>query len=239
MAAGCIKNISQRNLTHRPKQMSLFHKIYNVLDYIIFMIIGCDEAGRGPVLGSMFVTAVKTSESNVPQFADDSKKFTNNQIFRMYNKIEEQNIEFHTTEIKSTEIDGSKSLNELSTDSYRNSINDLYDPGDDIFIDCYSNNKSEIQSIFKNNFESSNVLVEFSADEKYNIVGLASIISKAKREIHIDNISDNYECDIGSGYPSDPKTRRFLKHYIRENQKLPACARESWNTCSKIMDKVL
>jgi len=35
---------------------------------------------------------------------------------------------------------------------------------------------------------------------------------------------------VGSGYPSDPTTRDFLREYVTEHDSLPDCARASWQT---------
>jgi len=36
---------------------------------------------------------------------------------------------------------------------------------------------------------------------------------------------------LGSGYPSDPATRNFLRAYVNDHGNVPGCARRSWATC--------
>lgn len=207
---------------------------YNEL--LLVMIIGCDEAGRGPVLGSMFITAVRGSFDMIPNEVDDSKRFSNKKILRMYDKIKNTDLEYKTMEIKNSKIDNNN-ITEISKTSYAKCINEVSRPKDKIYIDCFSNNKSDILSFMKKELNSGEINVEFGADESRKIVGASSIISKSKREIHVNNLSDKYKNDIGSGYPSDPTTREFLKVYIKENGEPPECARESWNTITKMMNK--
>ena len=42
-----------------------------------------------------------------------------------------------------------------------------------------------------------------------------------------DRGSGGYRRD-GSGYPSDPKSKRYLARYVKKHHKAPSCARKSW-----------
>lgn len=204
------------------------------------MKLGCDEAGRGPVLGSMFVTTVRADDSDIPDSVDDSKNLTNNKILDIYETIKDSNIEYVTTEVEPEKIDSADNLTNLSTRAYIETINELNFDDATIYIDCYSNNKDSLRSQYKKEVKNcERIKLEYSADEKYEIVSLASIISKAKREIHIQNISENYNYEIGSGYPSDPNTQDFLEKYVKEKNCLPDCVRKSWSTSKNIEDKFL
>ncbi|MHA1410401.1 MAG: ribonuclease HII, partial [Candidatus Odinarchaeia archaeon] len=44
--------------------------------------------------------------------------------------------------------------------------------------------------------------------------------------------------EIGSGYPSDPKTIAFLKKYLNEHENLPDIVRKSWETSKKLMKSI-
>ena len=52
--------------------------------------------------------------------------------------------------------------------------------------------------------------MEPKADAKYECVSAASIVAKVTRDKHIE-IIEKEDKDCGSGYPSDPKTREWLK----------------------------
>ena len=52
------------------------------------------------------------------------------------------------------------------------------------------------------------------ADSDNIIVSCASIIAKVTRDKEIDKLKKTFGKDIGSGYPSDPKTRLFINNEI-------------------------
>lgn len=80
-------------------------------------------------------------------------------------------------------------------------------------------------------------LSKHKADRDYPVVGAASILAKVTRDRRIMEISESIGENIGSGYPSDPKTISFLKGYIEKNDGLPSFARRSWETCIRLLSK--
>ena len=44
---------------------------------------------------------------------------------------------------------------------------------------------------------------------------------------------------LGSGYPSDPVTRKYVKGYHDQHQSLPTFVRASWKTVENILNGVL
>lgn len=82
------------------------------------------------------------------------------------------------------------------------------------------------------------------ADSKYPIVSAASVCAKVMR----DRIVKNWrypECEslhldaynLGSGYPADPETKKFLETSMDPLFGFATLARFSWSTISKILDK--
>ena len=72
------------------------------------------------------------------------------------------------------------------------------------------------------------------ADSKFITVSAASILAKVSRDRAITRLSKKH--DIGSGYPSDPKTKVFVKKSIRRNQNL-TFLRKSWKPVKILMKK--
>jgi ribonuclease HII len=69
------------------------------------------------------------------------------------------------------------------------------------------------------------------------VAGAASILAKVCRDLEIEKIAAEYNFDIGSGYPSDPKTRAAVKKMVEGN--LPAdCLRWTWSTTSDLWSEV-
>ncbi|MFW6317330.1 MAG: ribonuclease HII, partial [Halorubrum sp.] len=71
------------------------------------------------------------------------------------------------------------------------------------------------------------------ADEDDPVVGAASVVAKVARDARMAAIDDRYPTydGVGSGYPSDPTTRSFLRAYVADHGEIPDCARRSWATC--------
>jgi len=72
------------------------------------------------------------------------------------------------------------------------------------------------------------------ADSKFITVSAASILAKVSRDRAITRLKKKH--DIGSGYPSDPKTKVFVKKSIRRNQNL-TFLRKSWKPVQILMKK--
>jgi len=80
------------------------------------------------------------------------------------------------------------------------------------------------------------IVSEHHADTNYIIVGAASIIAKVQRDRAISLLKEKYG-DLGSGYSSDPKTRRFLANWIIEKGSLPDFVRKSWKTVKRLKNE--
>ena len=66
------------------------------------------------------------------------------------------------------------------------------------------------------------------------MVSAASIIAKVQRDRAVEEIAKQLNVDLGSGYPADPKTKKFLREYYSKNKKFPPFVRESWDTAKKL-----
>ena len=77
---------------------------------------------------------------------------------------------------------------------------------------------------------------QHKADDIFPVVSAASICAKCNREAEIEKIKDKIGIDFGSGYPSDPKTRKILR-------KIPAVLkpyiRTKWKTLETVKQRRL
>lgn len=80
------------------------------------------------------------------------------------------------------------------------------------------------------------IVSEHHADEKFMVVSAASIVAKVVRDREINKLAKKYG-EIGSGYPSDPVTIRWLSDYIGEHPSPPPIARRSWKTVTTLLAK--
>lgn len=76
------------------------------------------------------------------------------------------------------------------------------------------------------------IVSEHRADNTYCVVGAASLIAKTLRDKAMRDIEESLhdDRDLGSGYPSDPKTLSFLKSC---NGEFPNFVRQSWKTVDR------
>ncbi len=83
------------------------------------------------------------------------------------------------------------------------------------------------------------VVSEHKADDNHVIVAAASIIAKTRRDAAIEDLKRSLErridFDMGSGYPSDPKTRAFLETWVARFGDVPPGTRRSWKTVEALL----
>lgn len=73
------------------------------------------------------------------------------------------------------------------------------------------------------------VHAQHKADRDIPLVGAASIVAKVTRDRAIRRIGARSGLPVGSGYPSDGKTRECVKR-LMEGGKIPPWIRRSWKT---------
>jgi ribonuclease HII len=198
-------------------------------------LLGIDEAGRGSVLGPLVVCGVAVEEERLKYLErlklKDSKKVSPKRRIVLSRKIKKI-AECHPVHISAADIDLLRSkdvnLNEIEKIAMRKIIGNS--KPDVSFIDCIDVKperfRNEIEK-FQNNMK---VVAEHGADDKYVIVSAASIVAKVERDMEIQKIRKEFS-EVGSGYPSDPKTISFLKN-ISYND-LPDFVRRSWSTVER------
>ncbi|WP_415487178.1 ribonuclease HII [Candidatus Hikarchaeum yamanae] len=203
-------------------------------------IIGVDEAGKGPVIGSMFVVAARVqSEEDLPDDVVDSKKITARRREEIADKlVEVESFSMSAQEVTIEEIDRPDSnMNILTAEAHARAISEIAENGDYIYVDAADVNPERFaRRVLDGLNVEVQIISEHRADQKYPIVSAASILAKVARDSHVSDLARTYE-DIGSGYPSDSRTIDFLERYILENGTLPNCARKSWKTSKDIMGR--
>jgi ribonuclease HII len=212
------------------------------------MIIGVDEAGKGPVLGPMVVSAIACENQDELREIGvrDSKALTPKKREEIYNILTE-NFSYHCVVVTASEIDALRELmtmNVITEKSHAMAIKEVAAIipsaiSTHVYMDACDVNEERYGSTISGYIGSSyTVIAKHRADSLYPAVAAASIIAKVTRDHLIKDIKEDlYEewGDIGSGYPSDPKTIRFLKEYIEKHGKSPYIARSSWATVKNIL----
>ncbi len=203
-------------------------------------ICGIDEAGRGPVIGPLVVAGVKVEDKKVLMDLDvrDSKKCTPQRRERLYGEIKKR-AECEVRVVSAREIDELRrriTLNVLEVNIYAQIVSALQPAV--AYVDSVDTDEErfavDILKLLDQNVE---IVSRHKADDIYPEVAAASIIAKVERDALVKAIQRQIGRDIGSGYPSDPVTRRFMVEWYREKGELPPHTRHSWKTAKKIIQE--
>ncbi len=206
------------------------------------MICGIDEAGRGPVIGPMVIAGLIVSDDVelMELGVKDSKRLTPSKRSELYEDITKMS-DYCLRVITAEEIDSlrkSKSLNKIESNNFASIIEELCSEGDVAYVDSASTDEKKFGLEIKNKLENQiEIVSKHEADDTYPIVSAASIIAKVRRDEEVAKISEEIGRDIGSGYPSDMRTRDFLNNWIAENGDLPPYTRKSWQTCKDLINQ--
>ncbi len=205
------------------------------------LIAGVDEAGKGPVIGPLVVGAVVLEESELAILdrlgVKDSKKLTPRAREQIAEQIKKR-FQHHEYVVSATQIDELRkimTMNEIMVLCHSHVLKKI-NAGKAI-VDAADVIASRFAQNLRNNVSGIEIIAEHKADEKYPVVGAASIIAKVKRDACIREIERSMGRRIGSGYPSDRTTKRFLEEWFRSGETLPECVRASWQTSKGLLAK--
>jgi ribonuclease HII len=196
------------------------------------MRIGADEAGKGPVLGSMFAVAVRAPSDAIHEGVDDSKRLSPARREELAAGLRnDDRVEVGVHEIPVPRIDGDEDMNTLTVLAQAEAVAAVARDGDGGVLDAGDASAERFARRVAERVPADvDLRAEHSADESYQLVGAASVLAKVERDTHVEGLAEAYG-DVGSGYPSDPTTREFLRNYVETHGDLPDCARRSWSTC--------
>lgn len=216
------------------------------------LYLGVDDAGRGPVIGNMFLGGVLLNFEQEAflrgQNVKDSKMLSHPTRVRLAKVIEENSIAHKVVEATPDEIDAAVSTNSLNVLEARKMaevINFLKEKAEgrretiEVVVDCPSINISawtETLMGFIKNTKNMTVKCEHKADVNHISVSAASILAKVAREENVEKLRKEIKTDFGSGYPADPKTKEFL---IKHGEKFEnrGIIRKTWSTWKTIVEK--
>jgi ribonuclease HII len=199
------------------------------------MRVGVDEAGKGPVLGSMFAAAVVADQAALPAGVGDSKSIPQERRERLAAQIRASAKAVAVAEIPVARIDDPETdMNTLTVAAHAQALGQVATDGLVGLVDAGDTDAERFgQRVGQRVDAPLSLTAEHGADETDPVVGAASIIAKVRREAHVESLAADYG-EVGSGYPSDPTTRTFLQTYLEEHDEFPACARTSWATCADL-----
>ena len=215
--------------------------------------IGIDEAGRGPAIGPLVVCALGIPNSDTKFLASigavDSKQITRKKreeiSERIYLEAENRNWKIGIIVCKASRIDIERNkinLNKLEIELFKEAVYEtgIKEKNGIVKADACDVNeqrfKERIRYALGAKWKDWEIHARHKMDSEEIIVGAASILAKVRRDKEIEKISDLLNLDVGSGYPSDPKTKEAVKKLV--NSKTPnqylrwswATVKNAWNS---------
>ena len=208
------------------------------------LVAGVDEAGKGPVVGPMMIAGVVIEEDRLMELAKlgvkDSKLLSPMRRNYLAVKIKEIATFYYILEISARQIDEFRkinTMNQLMVVGYVKVLEQL--KPNRVFLDA----ADVIEERFGDNIKKKycapiEVISRHKADAMFPIVSAASILAKTQRDRAIINLEKKIGMPLGSGYPSDPVTRKFLTSWMRVHKDLPDIVRHSWKTVENLLETI-
>ena len=194
--------------------------------------LGVDEAGRGPAIGPLVVCALGIPTTDIGFLtnigAKDSKSLTRKKreylAEKIYSEVEKRNWKVGLITCSACRIDKERdrtNLNNLEVELFKEAMvatkTEKYNG--EIYLDACDTNEqrfgNRVSSSLGSSWNQWSIISKHKMDFQNILVGAASILAKVHRDKEIDKIGKLLDLDIGSGYPSDPKTRVAIKNLIK------------------------
>lgn len=204
---------------------------------------GIDEAGRGPVLGPLVVAGVACRD---PAILDglgirDSKRLTPGKRERLARLLHDHpDVQVAVVELGPAEVDARRlesSLNDIEVRMFQEvavQLGVLH-----LVVDAADVDAGRFGRRIAAVLDGVEVVSEHKADDRHVLVAAASIIAKVRRDAAIDRLRRRLErqldMELGSGYPSDPKTQAFLAAWFDAHGDVPEGTRRSWKTVADLL----
>jgi ribonuclease HII len=204
------------------------------------LLLGVDEAGKGPVVGSMFVAGFVVEEEKLYDLAalgvKDSKMLAPARREILEKKLIALAKSYYVLEVPAQVIDELRqvmTMNDLMVRSFSQVLSKL--SAHKAILDAADVDAERFgRRVKESTGTAMEILAEHNADKNHQVVSAASILAKVQRDRSVRKLEASLGCQIGSGYPTDPKTLEFLESWIKYHGDLPPCVRRSWVTAQRI-----
>ena len=203
------------------------------------LVCGVDEAGRGSVLGPLVIAGVSMPRSKIKKLSamgvKDSKKLTSAAREKLYREIIKFADDYFIAKINPKTIDRSVNKHQLNSleAKYMAKVISKLNP-DMSYVDSCDVNPKRFGKKISKLANSHKIRSYHHADSRFVIVSAASILAKVTRDRAIEKLRKNH--NVGSGYPSDSKTMKFLSKYLSDKKEIPDFVRASWKPVKVLME---
>ena len=211
--------------------------------------IGVDEAGRGPSIGPLVVCALSIPMEDrfilTDLGVDDSKNLTKTKRESIHSEIiaisESKGWEIGLIHCDAVSIDlwmESGTLNSLEVKAFADAISkvtagtlefSLFLDACDVDAERFGEN---VSSTLGGVGDDCRIFSRHRMDSEDVVTGAASIIAKVNRDLAMEKLSKKLGIDLGSGYPSDPKSKIAVEKLCREDYP-HECLRRKWRNVER------
>ena len=206
------------------------------------LVGGVDEAGRGSIIGPLVVAGISVRETKIAQLTEmgvrDSKALTPKARAWLFGEIMKVADSVCIRKVNPVEVDDSVSLrglNRLEAKVMASVINNI--GADEVYVDCCDVNPERYRDYIGQHLSCSpKVHSMHHADAINVVVSAASIVAKITRDHEVEQIRKKFRA-IGSGYPSDDRTMRFIRRWVKKNGSAPEFARKSWKPLRLLLEQ--
>lgn len=197
---------------------------------------GVDEAGKGAVIGPMVIAAVGCADRDLLDRIGvrDSKSLTPRARERIAPLLLEE-AESAVVILDAAEIDRQRqwwTMNICAARGHAAAIRMI--GAREAIADACDVNAARYAGILHDLLDGEcRIHAEHHADLHHPVVAAAGILAKVVRDAAIRDLALVHG-RIGSGYPSDTSTIRYLEEYMEVHRAPPPFARASWATVRRI-----
>jgi len=204
---------------------------------------GVDDAGRGSIIGPLVIAGVLHPSELADELwklgVKDSKRLTPARRSRLAERIKEAVEAYEIVEIPPSKIDEVvaqkrkfRRLNFLEAQVMARVLAKL--KPQIAYVDSCDPDTSRFASHLAELLPFKvKIVCEHKAEEKFALVAAASILAKVHRDRAVEKLKNLYG-DFGSGYPSDPRTIRFLDEWLKKHGDYPSFVRKTWKTLRRL-----
>jgi ribonuclease HII len=205
-------------------------------------VVGVDEAGRGAWIGPLVVGAVAVPRSGLDAVAAtgarDSKQLSparREVICRALAACARLDSIAALPQEIDRHVAGGR-LNELEARLFGTLVRP-FAPAEARVDACDANARRFGAAVARHAGPEVRVLARHHADALDPLVGAASIVAKVRRDRAIRELAEALGEEVGSGYPGDEVTVRFVRRTVRPGDELPPWLRASWATTRRVIGR--
>ena len=203
---------------------------------------GIDEAGRGPVIGPLVIGLFLLDETAAGGLSDlgvnDSKKIAPKRREKLFESLKRLGkFKLHVSSAKTID-ERTESLNDFEIRIMAELIQET--PAcKRVFIDSVQADGAaftrKLRDMMGPNSKATEILAMPGGDIHFPMCSAASIGAKVTRDRLVRELYEDFG-DFGSGYPSDPRTKAWLRERYKEYGSFPKIVRHTWSTAVRFTE---